>query len=269
MKPTKLLITILSIITYCSYSQTTIKDIIEEYGKNPNRAIEKYLDKSSVIIKAKIDGIYFTNYSTSISKVIVHCTSENLKSIQLEDISVADAIKLNNHDSITVKGVFSSRPKTSKNIWFSQILIKKVQIIHSSPDNRWQNELKSEHNCKDCTTDIKKYNDYIVDDILNSLRSEKNFLNKPLNLTLVITEFHKEGIRNYIKKGGIGGFVTDGKLKHKIVIYGIQPKDYLNLSVGDTINVTGLLIQADGDRATVAENNSYDLITLKNCILKK
>lgn len=269
MKIIKILIVIFSAFASNTYSQTTINDILDEYAKNPSRAIEKYLDKATITIKAKITGIYFADYSTSINKIIVHCSSENLKTIDLEDVSLADAIKLNNHDSIIVKGVFSSRPKTSKSIWFSQILIKEAQITQISQDSKWQTELKSEYNCPNCTTDVKKYHDYIVEDILNSIRSEKSFLNKPLSFTLTITEFHKENIRNYIKKGGIGGYVNDGTLKHKIVIYGILQKDQMNLSIGDTIRVTGNLAQSDGSRFADSENNSYDLITLKNCVIKK
>ncbi len=85
----------------------------------------------------------------------------------------------------------------------------------------------------------------------------------------VLSEGTPENIRNYIKKDGIGGFVTDGKIKHKIVIYGILPKDQMKLSIGDTIMVTGSLTQSDGNRFSVSENNNYDLITLKNCTLKK
>ncbi len=181
----------LSIAISNYYSQTNLNDILDEYGKNPSRAIEKHLDKTNITIKAKIDGIYFSDYSTSINKIIVHCSSDDLK-IDLEDVNLADAIQLNNHDSIIVKGIFSSRPKTSKNIWFSQILLKKVQVTQISQDIKWQNELKSEHNCQDCATDIKKYHDYIIEDIINSVRSQKNFLNKPLSFTVTISEFHKE-----------------------------------------------------------------------------
>ena len=113
------------------------------------------------------------------------------------------------------------------------------------------------------------YHDYIIEDILNSIRSEKNFLNKPLTFSITISEFYKENIRNYIKNGGIGGFVTDGDIKHKIVIYGISQKDQINLIVGDKIQVTGNLSQSEGNRFASSENNNYNLITLKNCLISK
>lgn len=269
MKNLAILLVFLRIMTSDIFGQTPLEAILSDYKKNPSRAIEKYLDKTTVMFRAKIDGIYPMNYSTSVNKIVVHCNSERLKSIELEDISTDSLLKLNNHDSILVKGVFSSRPKTSKNIWFSQILIKKTQITQLSRDLSWQDELRAEHNCQECAPGIKKYNEYVVEDILNSARSEKSHLNKPLTIKFEISSFYKENIKNFIKKYGIAGQVSDGTQSYKIVVYDIPRKDQLNMNIGDTIIVTGNLVQSDGNRFAVSENNKYDLITLRNCTWKK
>jgi hypothetical protein len=181
-----------------------------------------------------------------------------------------DVIKLNNHDSVILKGLFSSKGKLPKTYFFSRILLTKAKIIDKiGQDEKWMKQLTSKYDCTKCTTDIKKYHKYIIEDVLNCVRVEKDFFNLQLSFKLVITEFYKSGISNYIKEGGIGGYVTDGDLRYKIVIYGIRKKDCLMLNSGDTINVKGNLIQTSLGRADQNEFISHDLITLNNCVLLK
>jgi hypothetical protein len=242
---------------------------MKEYKKNPNRAIEKYIDKATVTLKLQIDGIDYSKSSDGTKYIAIHGLNENFNNIEIDDLLYNDVINLNNHDSIIVKGIFSSRGTVNKSYWFERILLKKAKIIKIvSKDTNWINTISLKYICKKCTTDLKKYSEYIIEDILNSIRAGDKFLNKSLSFNMVISDFNKNDTKNNLKDG-IGGYVSEDGLNYKIVVYGILKNDYINLNIGDTIHVIGNLIQSSGNRFAASENNSYDLITLQKCVLIK
>jgi len=114
-----------------------------------------------------------------------------------------------------------------------------------SNDNEWVNKITAEFRCENCTTDVKKYNEYIIEDLLNGLKAEKKYINQPFTFTMVIKEFGRGKNQNPIDEGGIGGRVGEGQFKYDIAVYGIPKDDLLKLNLGDTVRFTGNLIHTD------------------------
>jgi len=263
---------VLSFCFFNCFSQVTIEQIKEDYKKNPARAVTTYINKAVVTLKAHVLGIYVSKSTNPLwdKKVSIICSDDVHNGITIQDLSYADVIKLNNNDSIVVKGVFSGRGTDSKQWDGNDVLIKNAQLIQIiNSDENFKKQITDMYGCDKCVTDLKIYYDYVIEDIMNSIRSQKKYIGKSIDIFVTITEFYKPNIRNYIHNGGVGGAIADGGHKNKIVFYGFTPAQLNKLNIGDTIHIKGNLTQTELGRMANPTFTDYSMVTLTNCVLVK
>ena len=246
MRKNLLLIAVILFTFTRGFAQVTVDEIKEDYKKNPQRAISEYINKAVVTMRVKVNGVMRTS---SINKlydniVFVDCKDRRSSfSVSAWDVNLEDALKLNAGDSIVVQGTLSGRGEAANSTnWDGKdVLLRKAKILQViGADSKLIDDAKYKYDCPDCTTDLKKFHDYVVEIVANHIRAQKEYIDKPLTITITVKEFRKASVgRN---DAGFVGYAYDGPYRNKITVVGMDPKDQNKINIGDEIVVKGNLI---------------------------
>ena len=246
MRKNLLLIAALLFTITRGFAQVTVDEIKEDYKKNPQRAIGEYINKAVVTMRVKVNSVVRTSSTNKIwdNIVFVDCKDRHASfSVSVYDVNYEEALKLNACDSILVQGTLSGRgtDANSTNWDGKDVLLRKSKILQViSSDGKQIDEAKEKYDCPDCTTDLKKFHDYVVEGVANHLRAHKEYIDKPLTITMTVKEFRKASVGR--DDAGFIGYAYDGPYRNKITVIGMDAKEQNKISIGDEIMVKGNLI---------------------------